>query len=161
MARSRLTKPVENNDNSSATAISHRSQIARNSTKKTFKKERKSQFKNLNSADYPYIKHSPLLLLAVISTFWTINILTTKYPEDIANFLLPNSYLAILTPVFLTLTFLSSYITLNFRRGIVLGIAGTLLLLFKLQSIQFELWWMILFLLITTLLFIFQKKQPD
>ena len=46
MARSRLTKPVENNDNSSATAISHRSQIARNSTKKTFKKERKSQFKN-------------------------------------------------------------------------------------------------------------------
>jgi len=152
MARSRLKKPIKNEE------IQH-AQTVSSDALDSAKKERTSKFSShQQSLKFKYLKHSPLLLVAILCAFWTKNILVTKYPTEIAHFILPNSYLALLLPVFLTITFVSTYLLLNMKRGIVLGIAGTLLLFFKLQNIQFEVWWLIIFTVCTVLGLILSKK---
>lgn len=152
MARSRLKKSVTNEE------IKNSQTVSRDALH-SVKKEHISKFAPQKSLKFKYIKHAPLLLLAIVCAFWTKNVLVTKYPAEVAHFILPNTYFTVLLPVIFTITFVSAYITLNIKRGLVLGIAGTLLLFFKLQNIQFEVWWLIIFTAITFLGLLLSKKD--
>lgn len=108
----------------------------------------------------PYIKHLPLLVLAGVSCIWIVKIITTKNPQDVANFPIQQLYLELLVAFFLFMNFLFGYLTLNMRRGSVVALFTTVLLLFRLQQIEFELWWLIPSLLLF-LVTIFLTKKPS
>lgn len=110
---------------------------------------------------HKYFKHLPILLLSIACFFWLIQILTTVYPSDVAHWLIPNSYLPLLTPLFFTTWFLFSYLLLNLQRGLILGLAITLLIFFRLQMIVFSLSWLIIFLIFTIVAFFLTKKPQS
>lgn len=134
------------------------SQVQEQDTVPLGKIQRTSNSKNLPSQ---YIQHIPLLLLSVIFFFWCVQVFTTKQPQDIANFLLYQAYLQLLIPFFLFVTFLTGYLTLNIRRGSVMGLFATLLLLFRLQQIEFTTLWLFLILVLFTTGWIATKKQKS
>ncbi len=134
------------------------SQVQEQDTAPLGKIQRTSYSKNLPSQ---YIHHIPLLLLSVIFFFWCVQVFTTKQPQDIANFLLYQAYLPLLIPFFLFVTFLTGYLTLNIRRGSIMGLFATLLLLFRLQQIEFTTLWLFLILVLFTTGWIATKKQKS
>ena len=134
------------------------SQVQEQDTVPLGKIQRTSNSKNLSSQ---YIHHIPLLLLSIIFFFWCVQVFTTKQPQDIANFLLYQAYLQLLIPFFLFITFLTGYLTLNIRRGSVMGLFATVLLLFRLQQIEFTILWLFLILVLFTTGLIATKKQKS
>lgn len=119
----------------------------------------KSRLQKKQPTDYsPYIKHSPLLMLTLVSFFWIINIITTKDPSQIANYIIPQLYLQIIVPFFIFMSSLFGYLTLNIRRGGVIAFFTSLLLLFRLQQIQFEAWWLTPLFIIFAVLILLSRK---
>ncbi len=105
-----------------------------------------------------YIRHFPLLVFSLPGygiCYWILN---SVYPEDIAHWLIPNSYLAIQAPFFLSNVFLWSYVFLNTRQGIVMSVLSSLLLFLRLQQVIFEITWIMPVVVVTaTLLFLFKN----
>ena len=110
------------------------------------------------SDNHPYIRHIPLLILSSLCIAWLLRVAITTYPQEIANFLIPQSYLPILVPFFLACLFLFGYLTLNIKKGFVLAFFSTLLVLFRLQQIAFEIWWLIIFIVIALITTTLTKK---
>lgn len=119
----------------------------------------RSRLQKKQPADYSlYIKHSPLLILAIISFLWIMNLVTTKDPSEIANYGISQLYLPLLVPFFIFMSTLFGYLTLNIKRGGVIALFTTLLLLFRLQQIQFEAWWVVPFFIIFIIFILLSKK---
>lgn len=119
----------------------------------------RSRLKKNKEVDSLYIKHIPLLVLAGICFFWLLWVFTTKFPNEIANILVHQLYLSLITPFFLFVLFLSGYLTLNMRQGAVIALFSTLLLLFRLQQIQVSLLWIIPFLFLFCVSLWMSKKN--
>lgn len=85
-----------------------------------------------------YFQHVQTLLLSLPGIVLTFFILTSVYPDDIKNFLIPQSYLPLLISFFAGSFFLLSFIFLNTRRGLWLSVYLTLLLFFKLQMVTYD-----------------------
>lgn len=83
-----------------------------------------------------YLKHSPLLLLGLVSSYFVYSVLTQVEPAS-ADLFNNRSYVLLLVPVFFSVFFVSSFVTLNSRMGSVLALGTTTLLFFRLH--QFEL----------------------
>jgi hypothetical protein len=105
-----------------------------------------------------YLKYLPLLVAACFCFTWVVNTVVNKYPQEIANFLLPQLYLPLLLPLFLLISFSFGYFLLNFKRGLIIAWFLSLLLFFKLQQIEFSLDWLIFLTLIFLINFIINKK---
>ena len=105
-----------------------------------------------------YGKHLPLAILALLCLAWLLHILFFNAPEEIANFGVHQLYLPFLAPFFLFMTFFSGYLLLNIKRGSVIGLFTTLLVLFRLQQIEFETWWVLTLSLIFAIFVFFTKK---
>ncbi len=114
---------------------------------------------NSNNLSKQYIKHVPLLILSMLFFFWCIQVITTKQPQAVANFLVHQLYLPLLLPFFLFITFFTGYLTLNIKRGSVIALFSSLLLLFRLQHIEFTYWWIFIFCLAFILFFVMTKKR--
>lgn len=120
----------------------------------------RSRLTKTNTTISPYIKHLPLLVLAGISCVWMVKILTTKSPQEVADFPIHQLYLELVLAFFLFMNFLFGYLTLNMRRGSVIALFASLLLLFRLQQIEFELWWLIPSITIF-IVAVFLAKKPS
>lgn len=145
-ARSRLQqRNSETQPSESATAPSRRTTRKNNSALPTHK----------------FIKHLPLLLLSIACFFWLMQVATTVYPSDIAHWLIPNTYLPMLAPLFFTTWFLFSYLLLNLQQGLVFALAVTLLVFFRLQMIVFSLSWLLIFFIFTAVAFFLTKKPQS
>lgn len=118
----------------------------------------RSRLKKNQPINSPYLKHIPLLLLSLIFLFLIINVLSSKNPEEVANWGIAQAYLPLISPFFFFMTFLSGYLLLNIKRGGVIGLFTTLLLLFRLQQINFAAWWLVPFMTIF-LVFVFLAKK--
>lgn len=105
-----------------------------------------------------YIRHLHLLVLSLLFAVFVIRIITTKLPDEVANVLIFQSYLPLLIPFFLCITFLSGYLMLNIRRGVVIGVFSVLLLLFKLQQIKIEIWWLTIFFTLCAIFLVLTGK---
>lgn len=132
------------------------SQVQEQDTVPLGKTKRTSNSKNLPSQHVQYI---PLLFLSVIFFFWCMQVFTTKQPTQVANFLIYQAYIPLLIPFFLLATFLSGYLMLNIKRGLVVGIFSTLALLFRLQQVEISTFWIFLFIIFFALSLIATKKQ--
>jgi len=106
----------------------------------------------------PYLKHFPLLIISGVFFILIISIISNNKPEQIANWGISQSYLPLITPFFFFMTFLSGYATLNIKRGGVIGLFTTLLLLFRLQQIKFASWWLIPFIIVFGIFVLISKK---
>lgn len=82
-----------------------------------------------------YFKHLPTLILSLPFYFLVWRILTQTYPKQIQNFILPDSYLLLLTPLFLANLFFFSFLLLKTRRGLLISILISILLSLHLQKI--------------------------
>ena len=111
-------------------------------------RSRLKKHQDSTSSRSKYLRYLPMLLIAILCFLWAIFTLTVKYPQEVADFILPQAYLPLIVPVYFALTFLFGYLTLNIRVGSAVGAGISLLLLFKLQQIAFEGWWIVLYLLI-------------
>jgi hypothetical protein len=106
-----------------------------------------------------YIIHSPLLILSIVSFLWITNIVISKDPSEIANFVIPQLYLPLLIPFLIFMTSLFGYLTLNISQGGIIAFFTSILLLFKLQQIEFEVWWVVPYLLMFSLFIFLSKKK--
>lgn len=121
----------------------------------------RSRLQNQKKSTSLYIKHIPLLCIAIVCLIWILKVVTRRNPEEVANWGITQLYLPLISPFFLFTTFLFGYLTLNMRRGGVIGIFSTLLLLFRLQQIEFSLNWLIPFFVIFIVFLISSKKDES
>lgn len=107
-----------------------------------------------------------LPILIVSAPFWMIivKILTDLRPEQIKNFLIPNSYLPLTSSVFFAFFFTISYITLNNKISLLVGLLISLVLYLKLINVIFD-WYLLLSLIVVfiiiyiLLILLFHKKK--
>lgn len=92
--------------------------------------------KEVSALKTKYIKHLPLLFLALVFAYGVYQVITTVNPPT-ADVLHNQSYLILLLPVFFTSFFLISYLSLNSKLGVVFSLGVVTALYFRLQ--QFEL----------------------
>ncbi len=98
----------------------------------SFKKSKKTQPTfNLKN----YFAHLPTLIIGLFFSFVTFLILRHVEPNSIKNLILPNTYLPFLLSLFFALSFTSSFILLNTRRGFLLSGAIILYFFLKLQQV--------------------------
>lgn len=95
---------------------------------------------NLNPKLKKYLKHLPTLILGLIFSASTYLILTRIEPNQIKNFLLPNSYLPFLISLFMASFFLISYLFLSIRTGLILSSPLIIMAFLKLQNVIFKKW---------------------
>ncbi len=82
----------------------------------------------------------PLLVLAggfYAGLLWLIN---TFHPEEVRNFLLPNSFLPFHVLLFIANFFLLTFLTLSRRWGLLLTTVIAWLLFLKLQNFTLDIW---------------------
>lgn len=121
----------------------------------------RSRLKKQTSSAPNRRKHLPLLFLASLNILWILFIVTSKFPNEIANLFIYQAYFPLLVPFLLGISFLFGFITLNIRHGILTGIFLTLLLLFKLQQIHVPIYWIAIAVILFGILVILTKKsQP-
>ena len=82
-----------------------------------------------------YFKHLSTLILSLPFYFIVWRIITQIYPKQIQNFILPDSYLLLLAPLFLANLFFFSFLFLKTRRGLLISILINILLSLHLQKI--------------------------
>lgn len=106
-----------------------------------------------------YLKHLPVLLFSFPFYFGLLYIFTQINPEAVKNILVPNSYLPLLLLIYFATLFSCTFFMLSFKRGIVISSVVTLLLFLRLQQVQFEVWWLLLVLLITMMCVFMTRTQ--
>lgn len=82
-----------------------------------------------------YIRHWPLLLLAILSWLVVAYIIITMSPIQAADMGLKQFFLPLIVPFWLATFFSCALLFLNSRRGAILASWLTLLLLLRLQKI--------------------------
>jgi hypothetical protein len=92
------------------------------------------RFKFIKRIISAYWQHLPTFVAGLIFaavTYWFISHIN---PNQVKHFILPNTYLPLLLLVFLTSFFLSGFIWLNSRRGLMTAVIITILLFLQLQQ---------------------------
>jgi hypothetical protein len=84
-----------------------------------------------------YLTHLLTLIIGLCFTFITYNIFKHISPVSIKHFILPNSYLPLLLPLFLSCFFCLSFVLLNTRRGFLTSLIILILTFLKLQAVIF------------------------
>lgn len=105
-----------------------------------------------------YLRYLPVLILSLpfyALVFW---IVSTQYPDQIADTLFSNSYLYFQIPLFIANTLLFSFLLLDTTRGVLLSSLISILLFLRLQLVIFELSWILPLLGIFVLLDLITKK---
>lgn len=82
-----------------------------------------------------YIKHLPALFASLPFYYAVLHILSKIRPEQIQDFLVPNTYLPLQLPLFIANFFCFSFIFLKSRRGFLLSLFIALNLFLKLQGV--------------------------
>jgi hypothetical protein len=122
-ARSRLTKLSKN--------------IAQNLEKE------KLDFKKIKKDFNPNQLRFSNLIISLAFYLITYYLLTSFFPKQIENILIPNSYILILIPFFFGNLFLFGFLSLRLRRGFLISFFITAYFFLKLQQINFNLWLML------------------
>ncbi len=86
--------------------------------------------------DLPHVKYLHLLLLASLSTASFIYFCVTIPPSAVANILFYHSYLPFVLLFFLMIFFISSFLLLHTRRGVLCALYCTTILFLKLQEVE-------------------------
>ncbi len=108
-----------------------------------------------------YLKHSPTLILGLLSLAILYYLLSNFYPEQVKNILVANSYLPILLSFFFSGFFLFSFIFLHSRRGFLLSLFLTTILFLQIHSHmywQLYLYLAIIFILPELIMSFFDRK---
>jgi hypothetical protein len=87
-----------------------------------------------------YFRHLPLLILAApfyAGLYW---LLTNVRPDQVKNWLLPNSYLPFHVLFFLGNFFFFTFLTLSKRWGIFIALALEWLIFLKFQDVTWDIW---------------------
>jgi len=112
--------------------LSHQQKPEKKPQRTSLKKSKKTQsafdLKN-------YFAHLPTLMTGLFFSFITFLILRHVEPNSIKNLISPNTYLPFLLSLFFALSFTSSFILLNTRRGFLLSGAIILYFFLKLQQV--------------------------
>ena len=87
-----------------------------------------------------YAYHLPTLLMAIPGYFWFYTLLTTKYPREIQDTWLPNTYLPVLISFYWGTFFLLAFVLLHTRRGLILSALLTTYLYFRIQQVIWNGW---------------------
>lgn len=101
--------------------------------------------------DSRYLQAAPIGLLGIFGLGILVYILKNITPDSIENIPMYRSYGPFLFTFLFTSTLLMGFVLLNIRRGFMLGISLTLLLLLKLQKVQIS-WQIVLVVLLTALI---------
>lgn len=105
-------------------------------------------------------KYDLLNLLSSLFFFLSCYLIMINFsPKEVANFLVSNSYLPLLLPLLLALYFLAKFLKLKNRLAFCLSFELTLLVFFRLQSIQFNFFLISIFLIPLVLYFVFQQIE--
>lgn len=86
--------------------------------------------------DLPHVKYLHLLVLASISVASFIYFCVTIPPTTVANILFYHSYLPFIALFFLMIFFVSSFLLLHTRRGVLCALYLTTLVFLKLQEVE-------------------------
>lgn len=86
--------------------------------------------------DLPHIKYLHLLLLASLSTASFIYFCVTIPPSTVANILFYHSYFPFIVLFFSMIFFISSFLLLHTRRGVLCALYCTTILFLKLQEVE-------------------------
>lgn len=106
-----------------------------------------------------YLKHFPLLLLSFpgyLLVFWLLH---SYYPPELAHWLMPNSYLPLQLPLYVSNMFLFSFLLLNTKAGSLLAMIVSILLFFHLNLVVYEFWWVSLFTVFFGVMFYFTIRS--
>ncbi|NCN23934.1 MAG: hypothetical protein COU65_00300 [Candidatus Pacebacteria bacterium CG10_big_fil_rev_8_21_14_0_10_42_12] len=98
-----------------------------------------------------YLQAAPIGLLGLCGLGILVYLLKNIAPESIANIPIYRSYGPLVLTFLFTSTLVSGFVLLNIRRGFMVGISLTLILLLKLQKVQLS-WPIILTIVVVVLI---------
>lgn len=103
-----------------------------------------------------------LLVIGVLGWLTVYKIVSSFYPENIKNVIIPNLYLPLTLSVFVALFFSINFLLLNSKKSLIIASAATVCFYFRLINVIFtpSLIVLILFVLFFSFFFSFGLKGP-